>query len=97
MSDLLSGSLVVMAIFAGEFFEGFVVFFEQERETCLCTPQKKHRPSLLYRSLSASVTALDRLALVSIAFKGPPLRGLNFPRLLREKNSFFAFFLAKNA
>ena len=86
-----------MAIFAGGFFGGLAVFFKQEREMCPCALQKKHRPSFLYHSLSALVMALDRLALVSIAFDGPPLRGLNSPRLLREKNGFFAFFLAKKA
>jgi hypothetical protein len=72
------------------------VFFEQEQETCPCAPQKKHHPSFLYRSLSASVTAFDRLALVSIAFDVPPLHGLNSPQLLRKKNGFLAFFSAKN-
>ena len=91
------GSSVVMAILAGVFFWEGVVFFEQEQETCPCAPQKKHRPSLLYRSLSALVTALDRLALVSMALDVPPLRGLNSPRLFYEKNGFFAFFLAKKA
>ena len=89
-------SSVTVANLAGVAFGGALVFFEQKRETCPCTPQKKHLPSLLYRSLSASVTALDRLALVSIAFDGPPRRGLNYPLLFREKNGFF-FFLAKNA
>ena len=91
------GSLVITAILAMVFFWGDAVFFEQEQETCPCAPQKKHHPSLLYRSLSASVIALDRLALVSIALDGPPLRGLNSPRLFREKNSFFAFFSVKKA
>ena len=78
-------------------FRDTLVFFEQERETCPCAPQKKHLPSLLYRSLSASVTTFDRLALVSIAFDGPPRQGLNFPLLFREKNGFLAFFSAKKA
>ena len=90
-------SSVTVAILAGVVFEGVVVFFEQEQETCPCAPQKKHLPSLLYRSLSASVTALDRLALVSIAFDGFPHQGLNSPLLFREKNGFLAFFLAKKA
>ena len=90
-------SSVTVAILAGVGFEGMVVFFEQERETCPCAPQKKHLPSFLYRSLSASVTAFDRLALVSIALDGPPRRGLNSPLLFREKNGFFAFFSAKKA
>ena len=65
-------SSVTVAILAVVGFEGVVVFFEQERETCPCAPQKKHLPSFLYRSLSASVTAFDRLVLVSIAFDSPP-------------------------
>jgi hypothetical protein len=85
------------AILAGGFFWGAAVFFKQEQETCPCALQKKHRPSFLYHSLSASVTAFDRLALVSIAFDVPPLCGLNSPQLLCEKNGFFAFFSVKNA
>ena len=84
------------ASLAGVVLGGGLVFFEQERETCPCAPQKKHLPSFLYRSLLASVTAFDRLALVSIAFDGPPRRGLNSPLLFRAKNGFF-FFSAKNA
>ena len=90
-------SSVTVDILAGEFFCGVVVFFEQEREMCPCAPQKKHLPSLLYCSLSASVTAFDKLALVSIAFDIPPRRGLNSPLLFREKNGFFTFFSAKKA
>ena len=91
------GSSVTAAILAGAGFGVVAVFFEQERETCPCAPQKKHLPSLLYRSLSASVTALDRLALVSIALDGPPRRELNSPLLFREKNGFLALFSAKKA
>jgi hypothetical protein len=47
--------------------------------------------------LSALVTAFNKLALVSIVFDVSPLRGLNSPQLLREKNGFFAFFSAKKA
>ena len=82
-------SSVTVAILAGAGFGGVVVFFEQERETCPCAPQKKHLPSLLYHSLLASVTAFDKLALVSIVFDGPPRRGLNSPLLFLEKNGFF--------
>ena len=89
-------SSFVTAILAGLVLGGGF-FFEQERETCPCAPQKKHLPSLLYHSLSASVTAFDRLALVSIAFDGPPRRGLNSPLLFREKNGFIAFFSVKKA
>ena len=89
-------SSVTVAILAGVGFGDVIVFFEQEQEMCPCAPQKKHLPSFLYRSLSASVTAFDRLALVSIAFDSPPHRGLNSP-LFREKNGFLAFFLAKKA
>ena len=90
-------SSITAVILAGLVFGGDAFFFKQKRETCPCAPQKKHRPSLLYRSLSASVTAFDRLALVSIALDVPPLHGLNSPQLLCEKNSFFAFFSAKKA
>ena len=90
-------SSVTTANLAGGFFGGVAVFFEQERETCPCALQKKQRPSFLYRSLSASVTAFDRLALVSIVFDVPPLCGLNSPWLLRKKKGFFAFFSAKKA
>ena len=90
-------SSVTVAILAGAGFEGVAPFFEQERETCPCTLQKKHLPSFLYRSLSASVTAFDRLALVSIAFDGPPRWGLNSPLLLHWKNGFLALFSAKKA
>ena len=91
-----SASSVAIASLAGVVFGGGLIFFEQERETCPCAPQKKHLPSLLYCSLSALVTAFDRLALVSIAFDSPPCRGLNSPLLFREKNGFF-FFSAKKA
>ena len=87
-------SSVTVAILAGVDFGGVAVFFEQERETCPCAPQKKHLPSFLYRSLSASVTTFDRLALVSIAFDGPPRHGLNSPLLFLWKNGFLAFFSA---
>ena len=90
-------SLVTAMIFAGVLFWKVVVFFEQERETCPCTPQKKHRPSFLYHSLSASVTAFDKLVLVSMALDIPPLCGLNSPWLLHKKNSFLAFFSVKKA
>ena len=89
-------SSATVANLAGGVFGGALVFFEQEREMCPCAPQKKHLPSLLYHSLSASVTAFDRLALMSIAFDSPPRQGLNSPLLFREKNGFF-FFSAKNA
>ena len=65
-------SSATVAILAVMGFGGVVAFFEQEQETCPCALQKKHLPSFLYRSLSASVTAFDRLVLVSIVFDGPP-------------------------
>ena len=88
---------VTAAALAGAGLGGVVVFFEQERETCPCALQKKHLPSFLYHSLLASVTALDKLALVSIAFDGFPRQGLNSPLLFLVKNGFLAFFSAKNA
>ena len=54
-------------------------------------------PFLFVSSLSALVTAFDKLALVSMALDVPPLHGLNSPRLLCEKNGFFTFFSAKKA
>ena len=90
-------SSTTAAILARVFFWGDVVFFEQEQETCPCAPQKKHCPSLLYHSLSASVTAFDKLTLVSMALDVLPRCRLNSPQLLCEKNGFFAFFLAKKA
>jgi hypothetical protein len=90
-------SFMTIAILAGVFFGDIMAFFEQERETCPCAPQKKHLSSFLYRSLLASVMALDRLVLVSMAFDVPPLCGLNSPWLFHEKNGFFAFFSAKKA
>ena len=90
-------SSITAAIFAGAFFWTELVFFKQEQETCFCASQKKHCPFFLYHSLSASVMAFDRLALVSIALDIPPLLGLNSSWLLCEKNGFFAFFSAKKA
>ena len=90
-------SSVTAAIFAGVFFWGAIVFFKQKQEICPCTPQKKHCPSFLYHSLSASVMAFDKLTLVSMALDIPPLHRLNSPWLLREKNGFLAFFSAKKA
>ena len=72
---------------------------EKEKENIAAVHARYHnnRPSFLYCSLSASVTALDRLALVSIALDGPPLQGLNSPQLFCKKNGFFAFFSVKKA